>query len=47
MVPAFRIGAVSAFYIVLVVFVIFGTAHLFAASHPDKKFSQVLVGLGF
>lgn len=47
MVPAFRVGVTSAFYIVLVVFVVYGTAHLFAASHPDAKFSKVLVGLGF
>lgn len=47
MIPVFRVGAVSAFYIVLVVFVVFGAAHLYAASHPDQPASKLIVGLGF
>lgn len=47
MVPAFRVGVVSALYISLVVFVVFGAMHLYAASHPDSDVSKVYVSMGF
>ena len=47
MIPTFRVGATSALYIILVVFVMFGAAHLAAATYPESKFAKILIGLGF
>lgn len=45
--PHVHHSALSALYIVLVVAIFFGTAHLLAGLHPDNRLSQVWVGLGF
>lgn len=47
-VPHFHISGIHASTTVLAVIVLFGTAHLFAAAHPDSKLSQAWTnGLGF
>ena len=41
------ISGMTAFILFLYVVVIFGSAHLLAASFPDNKLAKAYIGLGF
>lgn len=46
-VPVFRISGAGGIVVFLYVFVTFGALHLAAISNPNKRWSKVILGLGF
>lgn len=42
-----KVGGADALKVALYVFVIFGTLHLVAISHPNSRWSRAFLALGF